>query len=48
MSIDKQFAGDLVAVGQGQMMTAMTQTQGSAGYVAIERVPVSLPVSAGV
>jgi Protein of unknown function (DUF3224) len=38
MSLDKQFAGDLIAVGQGLMLTAMTQTQGSAGYVAIERV----------
>ena len=38
MSLDKRFAGDLVAVGQGEMLTAMTPTQGSAGYVAIERV----------
>jgi Protein of unknown function (DUF3224) len=38
MSLAKQFAGDLIAVGQGLMLTAMTQTQGSAGYVAIERV----------
>jgi Protein of unknown function (DUF3224) len=38
MSLDKQFSGDLVAVGQGQMLTAMTPTKGSAAYVAIERV----------
>lgn len=38
MSLDKQFDGDLVAVGKGEMLTAMTSTQGSAGYVAIERV----------
>lgn len=38
MSIDKQIAGDLVATTAGQMLSAMTPTQGSAGYVAIERV----------
>jgi len=38
MALDKTFAGDLAGVGQGQMLTAMTGTQGSAGYVAIERV----------
>ena len=38
MSLDKQFVGDLVASGKGEMLTAMTETAGSAGYVAIERV----------
>jgi hypothetical protein len=38
MSIDKQISGDLVATTKGQMMSAMTETEGSAGYVAIERV----------
>jgi hypothetical protein len=38
MSIDKQFHGDLVAVGKGEMLTAMTGVDGSASYVAIERV----------
>ena len=38
MSIDKQIAGDLVATTSGQMLSAMTGTEGSAGYVAIERV----------
>ena len=38
MSLDKQFAGDLVAVGKGTMLTALTGVNGSAGYVAIERV----------
>lgn len=38
MSIDKQISGDLVATTSGQMLTAMTATQGSAGYVALERV----------
>lgn len=38
MSIDKQFHGDLEATSQGQMLTAGTAVQGSAGYVAMERV----------
>lgn len=38
MSLDKQFEGDLVATGTGEVLTAMTPVQGSAGYVAIERV----------
>lgn len=38
MSIDKQITGDLVATTHGQMLSAMTATQGSAGYVALERV----------
>ena len=38
MSIDKQISGDLTASTTGQMLSAMTSTNGSAGYVAIERV----------
>lgn len=38
MSLEKQFHGDLQGVGQGTMLTAVTDTDGSAGYVAIERV----------
>jgi hypothetical protein len=38
MSLDKQFHGDLEATSKGEMLTAMTSVQGSAGYVAIERV----------
>lgn len=38
LSLDKQFHGDLLAVGQGEMLTAITGVDGSAGYVAIERV----------
>lgn len=38
LSIDKQIAGDLVATTQGQMLSAMTDVKGSAGYVAIEHV----------
>jgi hypothetical protein len=36
--IDKQFRGDLRATSRGQMLTGLTPVQGSAGYVAIERV----------
>ena len=38
MSIDKQISGDLTASTMGQMLSAMTGTDGSAGYVALERV----------
>jgi hypothetical protein len=38
MSLDKQFHGALEATGKGEMLTAMTSVQGSAGYVAVERV----------
>src|SRR5580693_4558762 len=38
MSIDKQFHGDLEGASKGQMLSAMTDVKGSAGYVAIERV----------
>jgi hypothetical protein len=38
MILDKQFHGDLEATSQGQMLSAGTAVQGSAGYVALERV----------
>lgn len=38
MSIDKQFHGDLEATSEGEMLTAVTEVKGSAGYVAVERV----------
>ncbi len=38
MTIDKKFLGDLVATSKGEMLSAMTGTKGSAGYVAIESV----------
>src|SRR5580658_4554208 len=38
MSIDKQFHGDLEAVSKGEMLAAMSDVKGSAGYVAMERV----------
>ena len=37
-SIDKVFEGDLAGTSRGEMLFALTATQGSAGYVAIERV----------
>jgi hypothetical protein len=42
MSIDKQYHGGLEAVSQGEMLTVMTGFNGSAGYVAVERVSGSL------
>ena len=41
-SLHKRFEGDLIAVGNGEMLTALTPIPGSAGYVAIERVIGSL------
>ncbi len=38
MSIDKSFQGDLTGQSLGQMLTAITAVEGSAGYVAIEQV----------
>ena len=36
--LDKTFYGDLSATSLGEMLAAMTEVKGSAGYVAIERV----------
>ncbi len=38
MSIDKTFNGDLDATSKGEMLSAMTPVEGSAGYVALEQV----------
>lgn len=38
MLLDKRYHGDLEGTAQGQMLSAGTGTQGSAGYVAIEHV----------
>ena len=38
MLLDKQFLGDLEAASTGQMLAVMTPVNGSAGYVAMERV----------
>lgn len=37
-TLDKKYHGDLEASAAGEMLTAMTATKGSAGYVAIEKV----------
>jgi len=42
MLLVKQFHGDLDATSSGQMLTAGTSTQGSAAYVAIEKISGSL------
>ena len=38
MLLDKQYSGDLVGTGQGEMLSAGNPASGSAGYVAIEHV----------
>ena len=38
MALDKQFHGDLEGTSKGQMLVMGTEVQGSAGYVAMERV----------
>jgi hypothetical protein len=47
MTIDKQFHGDLDATSKGQMLSAMTEVKGSAGYVAMERVTGTLQGRSG-
>lgn len=47
MSLVKQFDGDLHGTGKGEMLTALTPTRGSAGYVAIERVTGTLAGRSG-
>ncbi|WP_329842182.1 DUF3224 domain-containing protein [Stenotrophomonas sepilia] len=42
MSINKTFAGDLRGSSVGQMLAFRTAVQGSAGYVAMERVTATL------
>ncbi|HVG45081.1 MAG TPA: DUF3224 domain-containing protein [Longimicrobium sp.] len=38
MSIDKQFHGDLEGTSKGEMLAVRSDVEGSAGYVAMERV----------
>jgi hypothetical protein len=38
MMIDNEYHGDLEATAKGEMLSAMTEVKGSAGYVAIEHV----------
>jgi hypothetical protein len=47
LALDKTFHGDLEATSKGQMLTASTETKGSAGYVAIERVTGTVRTAAG-
>ncbi len=47
MSIDKQFTGDLEGESKGEMLSAMTSVNGSAGYVAIERISGTLEGRSG-
>lgn len=47
MSIEKTFQGDLVATSRGEMLTARTGVEGSAGYVAIEQVDGTLQGKSG-
>jgi hypothetical protein len=42
MRLDKQFQGDLEGSSQGQMLAVGTEVEGSAGYVAMEKVTGSL------
>jgi hypothetical protein len=47
MSLEKVFSGDMAGTGQGEMLTAVTPTPGSAGYVAMERFVGSVHGRAG-
>ena len=47
MALDKRFAGPLEATSKGEMLAAGTAVQGSAGYVALERVTGSLDGRSG-
>ncbi len=47
LAIEKEFRGDLTGSGKGQMLTAGTEVEGSAVYVAIERVSATLAGRSG-
>ncbi|MGJ5815804.1 DUF3224 domain-containing protein [Paludibaculum fermentans] len=47
MAIFKTYEGDLAATARGEMLTAGTAVQGSAGYVAVERVTGTLKGKSG-
>ena len=47
MSIDKQFQGDIEGTSRGLMVMAGTAVQGSAGYVALEKVTASIDGKSG-
>jgi hypothetical protein len=47
MVLDKTYHGDLEAAGRGQMLALRTETEGSAGYVAMEQVAGKLAGKSG-
>ena len=47
LTIDKRFQGDLEGISKGEMLALQTEVQGSAGYVALERVSGKLKGRAG-
>jgi hypothetical protein len=47
MTIDKQFQGDIQGTSKGLMVMAGTEVQGSAGYVALEKVSGSIQGRSG-
>ena len=47
LTIDKRFHGDLEGISKGEMLALQTETKGSAGYVALERVTGTLKGKSG-
>jgi hypothetical protein len=47
MSLDKTFSGDMEGTSKGEMLSVRTAVQGSAGYVAMEKVTASVLGRAG-
>ena len=47
LSLDKRFSGDLIGTSKGQMVAGSTAVEGSAAYVALERVTGTLQGRAG-
>jgi len=47
LSIAKQFEGDITGVSVGEMLSVGTSVEGSAGYVALERITGTLAGRAG-
>jgi predicted flavoprotein YhiN len=47
LTIDKRFHGDLDGISKGEMLATQTETPGSAGYVALERVTATLKGKSG-
>jgi hypothetical protein len=47
MTIDKEFQGDITGTSKGLMVMAGTAVQGSAGYVALEKVTATIDGKSG-